>query len=318
MKRKEITHIISSERDSIVKVAILFIVGACAVFFLRDRSTDNSVAETSDTIKATSSYSKDKSYAVEPKAVHLQSFDPNTADSTLLLGLGLAPWQVRSIYKYRASGGVYTCPEDFARLYGLSVKKYRELLPYIRIGDDYRSASEVYGKANHSGGYRSSGDSHLSASSASQHDGANPSNGNSPYPQKLKAGQMLKINNADTLALRTIPGIGPYFARKIVRYREQLGGFVSKNQLLEIADFPESALPYIEISSAEASAIRRLNINKASAEQLRSHPYITFSMAKQITEYRRLRGNIKNLDDLKLLPLFTPETIQKLRPYIEY
>lgn len=314
MKRKEITHIISSERDSIVKVAILFIVGACAVFFLRDRSTDNSVAETSDIIKTNPSYSKDKSYAVEPKAVHLQPFDPNTADSTLLLGLGLAPWQVRSIYKYRASGGVYTCPEDFARLYGLSVKKYRELLPYISIGDDYRSAADVYGRSHHA--Y----DSHSASSSPSQvgEGTASSANSNTAYTQKLKAGQMLKINNADTLALRTIPGIGPYFARKIVRYREQLGGFVSKNQLLEIADFPESALPYIEISSAEASAIRRLNINKASAEQLRSHPYITFSMAKQITEYRRLRGNIKNLDDLKLLPLFTPETIQKLRPYIEY
>ncbi len=61
-------------------------------------------------------------------------FDPNTADSTQLLQLGLRPWQVRNIYKYRARGGVYQCKEDFAYVYGLTVKDYRRLEPYIRIG----------------------------------------------------------------------------------------------------------------------------------------------------------------------------------------
>ena len=70
-------------------------------------------------------------------------FDPNTADSTQLLRLGLQPWQVQNIYRYRARGGVYRKPTDFARLYGLTAKQYRELEPYIRISDDYRPAAEV-------------------------------------------------------------------------------------------------------------------------------------------------------------------------------
>ena len=65
------------------------------------------------------------------------AFDPNTADSTQLLRLGLKPWQVRSIYRYRAKGGVFSEPADFARVYGLTLKQYRELEPYIRIGRDY-------------------------------------------------------------------------------------------------------------------------------------------------------------------------------------
>lgn len=72
-------------------------------------------------------------------------FDPNTADSTQLLRLGLQPWQVRNIYRYRAKGGVYRKKEDFARLYGLTVKDYRRLEPYIRISEDYLPASTLVG-----------------------------------------------------------------------------------------------------------------------------------------------------------------------------
>ena len=64
-------------------------------------------------------------YAVESSKAERFPFDPNSADSTQLLRLGLQPWQVRNIYKYRAKGGVYRSKEDFARLYGLTVKQYR-------------------------------------------------------------------------------------------------------------------------------------------------------------------------------------------------
>jgi hypothetical protein len=68
-------------------------------------------------------------------------FDPNTADSTQLLRLGLQPWQVRSIYRYRARGGVFRSKRDFAQLYGLTKKDYLRLEPYIRISDDYSSVT---------------------------------------------------------------------------------------------------------------------------------------------------------------------------------
>ena len=73
-------------------------------------------------------------------------FDPNTADSSQLLRLGLQPWQVRNIYRYRAKGGIYRKKEDFARLYGLTVKDYRRLEPYIRISSDYLPAATLFGK----------------------------------------------------------------------------------------------------------------------------------------------------------------------------
>ena len=114
-----------------------------------------------------------------------------------------------------------------------------------------------------------------------------------------------------------MPGIGPYFARRITRYRDRLGGFVSKSQLLEIDDFPESALDYLTIDTS-SGAIKRININKATSEQMRQHPYITYLMARQIADYRRLKGHISDLSDLRLLPTFPPEVIERLRPYVTY
>lgn len=80
--------------------------------------------------------------------VRLFPFDPNTADSTQLLQLGLQRWQVRNIYRYRRAGGIYRRPQDFARLYGLTAGQYRQLEPYIRISADYQPASNLYPSSN--------------------------------------------------------------------------------------------------------------------------------------------------------------------------
>lgn len=314
---KNLLYIIKSDRQAVISLLIVFIAVALIVleFFSGSRTVDAGIP-VADSCQQTST--DGQQYAVETKKVRLQSFDPNTADSTVLLGLGLQPWQVRSIYKYRAAGGVYTCPEDFARLYGLSVKKYRELLPYIRIAEDFRPASEIYKRnygASGARNYETSGTRNYEGADSRNYGVSDSRNSVNPYPQKLKPGQTITLSTADTTTLQHVPGIGPYFARRIVKYREQLGGFVSKEQLLEIQDFPESALPFLELTTTE---VRKININKASSEQLRSHPYITYMMAREILNYRRLRGTIIDINDFCLLPSFSKETIAKLRPYITY
>lgn len=218
-------------------------------------------------------------------------FDPNTADSTQLLRLGLRPWQVRNIYKYRAAGGVYRKPSDFARLYGLTQKQYKELKPYIRISDDYRpSADFVPSQPEHS-------------------------RDTVRYPAKITLKQRIAVNTADTNMLKRIPGIGSFYARKIVNYRKRLGGFVDLAQLKEIDGFPEDALQYMCIPDGEIS---KLNVNKLTLNQLKAHPYINFYQARTIIEYRRLKGPLRSLDDLRLHPDFPAEVIKKLEPYVEF
>lgn len=233
-------------------------------------------------------------------------FDPNTADSTQLLRLGLQPWQVRNIYRYRAKGGVYRKKEDFARLYGLTVKDYRRLEPYIRISEDYLPASTLVGNARRTS--FSSGTSFPSSTSNYKKDSLR-------YPVKIREGEHVVLNTADTSMLRKVPGIGAYYAKEIVRYGKWLGGYVHVSQLDEIDNFPKEAKKYFVITDPHP---QKLSINKLTLQQLRRHPYINYYQAKAIVDYRRLHGDIKSLRDLRFSSDFTDEDIRRLEPYIAY
>ena len=234
------------------------------------------------------------SYATEQRKETFP-FDPNTADSTQLLRLGLQPWQVHNIYKYRSRGGIYRKKEDFAKLYGLTVKDDRRLEPYIRISSDYLPAATLVGDRSY---------------------GADGANGTGePYPRKIDSTQHIVLNMADTTELRKVPGIGSYYAKEIVRYGQRLGGYVSVDQLDEIADFPQDAKKYFVIEDAHP---QQLNVNKLTLQQLRRHPYINFYQAKAIMDYRRLHGNLKSLQDLRLSKDFPPEVIERLTPYVSF
>lgn len=227
-------------------------------------------------------------------------FDPNTADSTQLLRLGLQPWQVRNIYRYRAKGGVYRKKEDFARLYGLTVKDYRRLEPYIRISEDYLPASTLVENARRT--------SFPSSTSNYKKDSLR-------YPVKIREGEHVVLNTADTSMLRKVPGIGAYYAKEIVRYGKWLGGYVHVSQLDEIDNFPKEAKKYFVITDPHP---QKLSINKLTLQQLRRHPYINYYQAKAIVDYRRLHGDIKSLRDLRFSSDFTDEDIRRLEPYIAY
>jgi DNA uptake protein ComE-like DNA-binding protein len=282
--------------DRKIAIALLLLAVAFAAFFwIFGDYKANPQQMAADSIFSQKKASRIKRpvqyYATETQKAERFPFDPNTADSTQLLRLGLQPWQVRNIYKYRAHGGIYRRKEDFARLYGLTVKQYRELEPYIRISSDYLPASTLVGESP-----RIERDTFR-------------------YPVKIQADEHVVLNTADSTQLKKVPGIGSYYASQIIRYGQWLGGYVSVDQLDEIEDFPKDAKKYFLIADAHP---RRMNINRLTLQQLRRHPYINFYMAKAITDYRRLRGDIKSLNELRLSKDFPEEAIHRLEPYIEY
>lgn len=292
---REFFYLQKSDRKVILSLLVVII----SVFTMICLTGGNDTSTT--TIQKNSPRSaarKNHYYASSPKKVERFVFDPNTADSTQLLRLGLQPWQVRNIYKYRAAGGIYRQPIDFAKLYGLTVKQYRELEPYIRISSDYLPASTLV-KERASYSPKATKDTVVVYQ----------------RPTKIKATEHIVLNTADSTALTTIPGIGPYYARRIIQYGNRLGGYVSVEQLDEIDDFPTEAKQYLVINNP---APKKLNINQLSLNELRRHPYINFYMAKAITDYRRLHGTITSLNELRLIKDFTPEVIKRLTPYVAY
>ena len=137
----------------------------------------------------------------------------------------------------------------------------------------------------------------------------------SVFQVKIKKGEYVVLNTADTTILKSVPGIGPYYARKIVQYGERLGGYVNIDQLDEIDGFPLESKRYFVIQDAQP---RKMNINQLSLNELKRHPYINFYRARAIEDYRRLHGPIKSLNDLRLSKDFPPEVIERLMPYVAY
>ena len=292
---REFFYIQKSDRKVLLTLLVVIVSVFTMIFLTGGDSTDTTTQQKDSSKSRTNKGNYYSSYT--PKKVERFTFDPNTADSTQLLRLGLQPWQVRNIYKYRAAGGIYRKPLDFAKLYGLTVKQYRELEPYIRISSDYMPAATL-------------------ANDKESFTRKEPKDTVTyQRPVKIKETEHIVLNTADTTSLITIPGIGPYYARKIVQYGNRLGGYVSVDQLDEIDDFPTEAKKYLVINNPTP---KKLNINQLSLNELKRHPYINFYQAKAITDYRRLHGAIKSLNDLRLLKDFTPEVIKRLTPYVTY
>ena len=283
--------------DRYVITWLLFIiVAAMAVIFLTDSRQEEEALQEVAVPKGSEGKYQKKTYTYnqgQPRQPELFPFDPNTADSTQLLRLGLQPWQVVNIYKYRAAGGVYRKPRDFARLYGLTLKEYRRLEPYIRISEENLPAENYFYKYE----------------PIEERDTLK-------YPVKLQPEERVVLNSADTAQLRKVPGIGSFFARKIVEYRERLGGYYRVQQLLEIEDFPETAVNFFIIP--DGTEFRKMNLNRLSLNELKRHPYINFYQAREIVDFRRLHGRIENLQQLSLSKDFPPEAIERLLPYVEY
>ena len=292
---REFFYIQKSDRKVLLTLLVVIVSVFTMIFLTGGNSTETTTQQKDSSKSRTNKGNYYSSYT--PKKVERFTFDPNTADSTQLLRLGLQPWQVRNIYKYRAAGGIYRKPLDFAKLYGLTVKQYRELEPYIRISSDYMPAATL-------------------ANDKESFTRKDPKDSVTyQRPVKIKETEHIVLNTADTTSLITIPGIGPYYARKIVQYGNRLGGYVSVDQLDEIDDFPREAKKYLVINNPSP---KKLNVNQLSLNELKRHPYINFYQAKAITDYRRLHGAIKSLNDLRLLKDFTPEVIKRLTPYVTY
>ena len=215
--------------------------------------------------------------------IHPFQFDPNTIDSTKLTALGLSDFVVRNILKYRAKGGHYKTAEQFGRTYGLDSADFAVLLPFISIAESH-----------------------------SKPEGKQVAQEDEPFLTVL-------LNDADSALLCQLKGIGPYRAKAIVIYRNQLGGFVSASQLLEIKKFPEAVIndiaPHLIV---DKSKIRKLRVNTATVERLKSHPYLSYYQAKAITELRREKRHIDSIEDLRPLNEFSDSDLLRLEPYLSF
>lgn len=228
-------------------------------------------------------------YIHKKQEIVLAPFDPNTADSITFVRLGIRSYIARNILRYRAKGGKFRTPESFAKVYGLSPEQFKLLQPYITIGDNYLKKSD------------------------SLHQFTAKTERDTLRFYKYPEGTVISLDEADTTELKKIPGIGSGTAKRIIAYRQQLGGFYKVSQLQEISHLSVELNKWFFIKK---EPIHRINLNKFNVERLTSHPYINFYQAKVIVDYRKQRGALKSLRELSLYEEFTPKDFERLAPYV--
>ena len=174
------------------------------------------------------------------------------------------------------------------------------------------SGGETEGLKSVSAGYGSK------TADASEEKGRDRSVSSNRYVVKLRAGETIKLNEADTSRWKMIPGIGTSYASRIVKYRELLGGYVSKDQLLEVYGMNDELFARISPYIAQDSVWRPLPVNLAEFSELLRHPYLNYEQVQAIFNLRRKKGEIQSIRELAMLDQFTQEDIKRLEPYLEF
>jgi competence protein ComEA len=214
-------------------------------------------------------------------------FDPNTLPVDGWMKLGVKEKIANNIQKYISKGGKFRQAEDIKKIWGLRPDFVEKIIRYVRIKQEESSTTlQQY-----------------------------PAYEKKVYEKKVI--QPVSINEADSTAYIDLPGIGPSFARRIINFRNRLGGFYSIDQVAETFGLPDSTFqkikPYLKLSD---EPVKKININTASMEELKAHPYIRWQLANLIIQYKTQHGPYKKIDDIKKIMVVDDNTFNKVAPYL--
>lgn len=296
---------VGERRGSIVLILILSVLGFWAISkqWFPDKGIED-VGPLRAELEAWLA-TRDTSSGEEPMVLNDPfPFDPNTIDREGWRTLGLTDKQVDGIERYMSKGGHFRAKKDLGRMYSIKPEQFERLKPFIQLPD---SIPEKGGGARN----------YEERSFASKKEMLMEERPTYTYERPVF--RKVEVNTADTVTLVALPGIGPAFARGIVKYRDMLGGFYSLDQLAEVyvlKDKPDAVLKLKELLLLDTLMVRRIPINTCTVEELAAHPYARWKIAKPLIAYRAQHGLFKQVEDIKGCALIDAEVFRKLAPYL--
>jgi DNA uptake protein ComE-like DNA-binding protein len=218
-------------------------------------------------------------------------FDPNTATYDEWERLGIKDKTIHTIQHYISKGGKFYKPDDIRKIWGMSSTDAQRLIPYI----DIKNKNTDY-----------------TATLLEKKNVTPPA-----FASKGKVNTVININTADTSVLKSLPGIGSRLSARIVAFRDKLGGFYSIDQVSETYMLPDSTFQKIKpMLTIGNTAVKQININIATIDEMKSHPYLRYNLANAIFQYRRQHGNYNTVEDVKKIMLITDDVYKKVLPYL--
>jgi len=204
-------------------------------------------------------------------------FDPNKTNADELKKFGFTNFQSKNLLSYTENGGVFYAEKDLLKIYGIDSSFFSKIEKHIKI--EITNKQEVI----------------------------------EDHQTKII---ITELNSADSLQLVQLNGIGPTYAVRILKYRELLGGFYSKKQLLEVYNFP--AETYQKIESAieiDTLNLRKIRLNFADYKELLRHPYLNKTQVEAILLHRQQNGVFSNVSSIQDVEGVNEETFLRIAPY---
>ncbi|HWV33495.1 MAG TPA: helix-hairpin-helix domain-containing protein [Dyadobacter sp.] len=230
-----------------------------------------------------------------PEQIKLVRFDPNTASERELMGVGISGFLAGRIERFRSKGGRFRRKEDLMKIYDFPPDLYARLEKYIVIRDQKPGFE------------------------AAQQSSSKPSPGTGRRYEVKNSIQAFDINQCDTTELIRLKGIGSKLALRIVKFRDGLGGFHTIGQFNEVYGLDSLALTELKRFAKVGSAVKKININTATVEELGRHPYLRNRKQMQVLiNYRTQHGAFRSLEELRNIKVVDEATIQKAGPYLSF
>jgi DNA uptake protein ComE-like DNA-binding protein len=242
-------------------------------------------------IDALKAKTKDTSKTIHP-------FNPNFISDYKGYTLGMTPQQIDRLQAYRKQNKWVNSAEDFKKVTGVSDSLLATISPYFKFPDWVKNKQP------------SATTPHTASAEAKK--------------EILTAKEVkvipLDINTALEEDLVKIYGIGPAFAKTLLRRRARLGAFVSMDQMNEFTAFSPEAVAGLkkQFRVVSTAGIATINVNTASLQQLSRFPYFNRDIAKSIITQRSMNGKIIKIDELSKINDFPVESIKIIALYLEF
>jgi DNA uptake protein ComE-like DNA-binding protein len=231
-------------------------------------------------------------------APSLFAFDPNVLSDSGFTALGFTQKELVTLRKYMAAGASFREKDDFRRLYFMDETRFDSLRPYLVLPDKATRQKPKFQSIQR--------DTTKWSDTAS-------------YSQYRFNAIIADLNHSDTNELKKVPGIGSYYAKRIVEYRNELGGYHDLGQLLELWKMTTENLDrFAGKVSIDKQAILKIKVNRATTQALAAHPYIDFKHANVMVTYREAHGPFGSLEDMVQAGLLNEDLSLKLAPYLQF
>lgn len=226
--------------------------------------------------------------------VKIYPFNPNFITDYKGYKLGMSVAELDKLQAFRKENKYVNSAEEFQAVTGVSDSLLAVMSPYFKFPDWVKNK-----------------------------EASKPvpfSNKNSAYFSKKEKLVVKDINQATQEDLIKINGIGEAISKRILKFKESLGGFVSMEQMKDVWGLSPEVIEQLNTSFKVGALpnFKKVDINNASVKELTQFPYFKYNLAREIVIYRSMNGDIKNASDLIKIKGMTLENANIIALYLDF